>query len=46
MMLNICVMFHKISGTVFNLQSQQEYIAEMAIFNTDSVQRATTPNVG
>ena len=34
--------FIKISGTVFDLQSGQEYIVEMAEFN---VQRAITPKV-
>ena len=33
----------KISQTVFNLQSGQEYMVEMAMFN---VQRAITPKVG
>ena len=35
--------FIKISGMVFNLQSEHEYMVEMAMFN---VQRTITPKVG
>ena len=43
MVFYICMRFHEISQTVFNLQSGHEYMVEMAIFN---VQRAITPKVG